>query len=135
MTKKDVDKLTYEIIGAAIDVHRVLGPGLLESIYQKILKYEFGLRNILYRSEITMPLIYKGWETDAGLRCDFYIDNCIVLETKAVDSILPIHKAQLMTYMKLLKAPKGILINFNCVNIFESGQNTFVNDIYRSLPL
>jgi len=134
MTKSFIDKLTYDIIGAAIEVHRELGPGLLESVYQKILKYEFGLRNIDFRSQLEIPVTYKKWETNVGLRCDFYIKNCLVLEIKAVESILPIHKAQLLTYMKVLKAPKGILINFNCLNIFESGQKTFVSDHFRSLP-
>lgn len=134
MTKSFLDKLTYDIIGAAIEVHRELGPGLLESVYQKILRYEFGLRNIDFKSQLEIPVNYKGWDTSVGLRCDFYIENSIVLEIKAVESIMPIHKAQLLTYMKVLKAPKGILINFNCVNIFESGQKTFVNENFRSLP-
>ena len=81
-----------------------------------------------------MPVHYKGIEIEAELRCDFLIENKIVVELKAVDAIAPVFEAQLLTYMKLLEKPKGILINFNCENLFEEGQRTYVNEYFRSLP-
>ena len=125
--------MTYEIIGAAIEVHKELGPGLLESVYHKCLKKELETRQIQFETELSVPIEYKGEDIDADLRCDFFIDDCIVVEIKSVDSLKPIFEAQLLTYMKLLKAPKGILINFNVQNIFKEGQKTYVNDYFRNL--
>ena len=81
-----------------------------------------------------VPLQYKNKELNADLRCDLYVENCLVVELKTVSEINAMHKAQLLTYMKLLKAPKGIIINFNCFNIFKDGQKTFVNEYFRLLP-
>jgi GxxExxY protein len=81
-----------------------------------------------------VPLIYKNKELHADMRCDLFVENCLVAELKAISEISPIHEAQIMTYMKLLKAPKGIIINFNCFNIFKEGQKTFVNEHFKSLP-
>jgi GxxExxY protein len=134
MTKKYLDELTYKIIGAGIEVHKNIGPGLLESVYHKCLKQEFFLRGLNYKSEFIVPVEYKGIEVEADLRCDFLIENAIVVELKAVDAILPVFEAQLLTYMKLLQKPKGILINFNCANLFKDGQQTFVNEYFRLLP-
>ena len=117
MTKSYLDALTYKIIGAAIEVHRNLGPGLLESIYQRCLEHEFQLRGISFISQPIVPVYYKDIELDAFLRCDLLAENRIVVET-----INPIFTAQLLTYMKLLDAPKGILMNFNCINLFKDGQ-------------
>lgn len=132
-SKKYLDLITYEIIGAAIEVHKALGPGLLESIYHKCLKKELELRNIPFNIELSIPIEYKGEVIDAGLRCDFFIDDCIVVELKSTDAIKPIFEAQLLTYMKLLKAPKGILINFNVQNLFKEGQKTYVNEYFRDI--
>jgi GxxExxY protein len=132
MTKKYLNQLTYDIIGAAIEVHKHLGPGLLESVYHKCLAYELDIRNFDYDSEFNVPVNYKEKELETGLRCDFVIED-IVAELKAVESILPIHEAQLLTYMKLLKKPKDILINFNVINIFKEGQKTYVNEFFRNL--
>lgn len=134
MTKKYLDELTYQIIGAGIEVHKSIGPGLLESVYHKCLKQEFFLRNLNYKSEFIVPVEYKGIEVEANLRCDFLIENSIVVELKAVDAVAPVFEAQLLTYMKLLKKPKGILMNFNCANLFKDGQQTFVNEYFRLLP-
>ncbi|HRJ28757.1 MAG TPA: GxxExxY protein [Cyclobacteriaceae bacterium] len=134
MTKKFLDDLTYKIIGAAIEVHKDLGPGLLESVYQKCLKQEFFLRELRYSSELLVPVQYKGFEMDTELRCDFLVEDSIVVELKAVDALAPVHEAQILTYMKLLQKPKGILINFNCANLFKEGQRTFVNELFRKLP-
>jgi GxxExxY protein len=134
VTKKELDDLTYQIIGAAIEVHKTLGPGLLESVYHKCLKQEFLVRKIPYVSEFLVPVNYKGIEVDAELRCDFLIQDKIVVELKAVEAIAPVFEAQILTYMKLLQKPKGILINFNCANLFKEGQRTYVNEFFRNLP-
>lgn len=134
MTKQLLDKLTYEVIGAAIEVHKSLGAGLLESVYQDCLKHELSLRNLNYCSEDIVPVHFKGLVLETNLRFDLFVENCLVVELKSVSELLPIHKAQLLTYMKLLKAPKGILINFNCVNLYRDGQKTFVNELFRDLP-
>ena len=133
ISKKYLDLMTYEIIGAAIEVHKALGPGLLESVYHKCLKRELEIRRISFETEMCIPIEYKGEDIDADLRCDFCIDDCIVVEIKAVETLKPISEAQLLTYMKLLKAPKGILINFNVQNLFKEGQKTYVNEYFRDL--
>ena len=133
ITKAYLKDLTYQINGAAIEVHKFLGPGLLESIYHKCLKRELDLRGISYQPELLVPINFKGLDVDTNLRCDLFIENCIVLELKTVDTFAPIHQAQLLTYMKLLKAPKGILYNFNSVNLYKEGQLTLVNEFFRIL--
>ncbi len=135
LTKKYLDTLTYEIIGSAIEVHKIMGRGLLESIYHKCLKEELLLRNINFKSEMSIPVVYKNKALDMDFRCDLIIENCIVVELKAVQEMVGIYDAQLLSYMKLLKCPKGILINFNCSNIFKEGQKTFVNEYFNDLPL
>jgi GxxExxY protein len=88
---------------------------------------------INFLTEMKVPLIYKNKELKADLRCDLFVENCLVVELKTVSEISTIHEAQLLTYMKLSKAPKGIIINFNCHNIFKEGQKTFVNEYYKLL--
>lgn len=134
MTQKYVDSLTYSIIGAAIEVHRVMGKGLLESFYHQCLKEELKLRNINFVSEMKIPIIYKEKELESDFRCDLFVENTIIVELKSTLSIHPIFEAKLLNYMNLIKSPKGILINFNCYNIFKEGQKTFVNDYYKNLP-
>lgn len=133
VTKKYLDELSYNVIGAAIEVHKELGPGLLESVYHSCMCHELHLRKINFISEMKIPIQFKGLKMNVDLRCDFFIENIFVAGIKAAKSIEPIHEAQLISYLKLLKAPKGILINFNCVNIFKEGQKTYVSEIYRSL--
>lgn len=133
-TKKYLNDITYKIVGAAIEVHKNLGPGLLESVYHNCLKQEFVLRKINFVSEMFVDVVYKGLEMNTELRCDFLVEDAIVVELKSVDVISPVFEAQLLTYMQLPGKPKGILINFNCVNIFKEGQRTFVNEIFRALP-
>ncbi len=134
VTKSYLKNLIYKVNGAAIEVHKALGPGLLESVYHKCLKYELSERGVYYQSELVVPVNYKGLKLDAELRCDFFIANILPVEIKAVDGIVPVHEAQLMTYMKLLKAPEGLLINFNVTHMFKEGQKTYVNELYRNLP-
>ncbi|WP_276978872.1 GxxExxY protein [Flavobacterium filum] len=133
ITKKYLDDLTYEIIGSAIEVHKIMGRGLLENVYHQCLKEELLLRKINFQTEMKIPVEYKGKTIDIDFRCDLFVENCIVVELKAVNEMISIFEAQLLTYMKLLKCPKGILINFNCTNIFNEGQKTFVNEYFSKL--
>ncbi len=132
-SKKEIDQLSYKIIGAAIEVHRHLGPGLLESVYQKCLAIEFSSQDIFFTQELEIPIIYKDHIIDNQFRCDFLVGNLIVVELKSVSELLPIHHAQVINYINLLKVPKGILINFNVSNLFHQGQKTFVNRYYDVL--
>jgi len=134
MTKKYLDKLTYEVIGAAIEVHKLLGAGLIESVYHECMKHELSIRKIKFQTELVVPVHFKGIILETELRCDLFIENCLAVELKSVNALAPINEAQLLTYMKLLKSPKGILINFNCINLFSHGQKTFVNELFRNLP-
>ncbi|MEG8945787.1 GxxExxY protein [Rosettibacter firmus] len=120
ITKKYVNNLSYQIVGAAIEVHKTLGPGLLESVYEKCLLHELKLRGLMAEQQVFVPLDYKGLKFEVELRADVIVEKLIVVELKTVDIILPIHKAQLLTYLKLLNAPKGLLINFHSTNITES---------------
>ncbi|WP_425640175.1 GxxExxY protein [Algoriphagus yeomjeoni] len=104
-------------------------------MYHKCLAIEFETRNIKFRSELIIPIKYKGHSIDTQLRCDFLVENLIVVEIKSVAEILPIHQAQLINYLNLLKSPKGILINFNVVNIFHHGQKTIVNKYFEMLDI
>lgn len=133
ITKKYLDDLTYQIIGSAIEVHKIMGSGLLESVYHQCLMEELTLRNINFLTEMIIPVSYKEKPLDIDFRCDLLVENCIVVELKAVTEMHPIFEAQLLTYMKLLQCPKGILINFNCSNIFKEGQKTFVNEYFSKL--
>jgi GxxExxY protein len=133
ISKKYLDKLSYNVIGAAIEVHRILGPGLLEKVYQKCLARELTLRGINFSEQIKMPFDYKGEFVDLDLTFDFYVEETLVVEIKAVQEVTPLFHAQTLAYMKLLKAPKGILINFNVTNIFHHGQKTFVNEYFEML--
>jgi GxxExxY protein len=134
MNKKQLNFLTYTIIGAAIEVHKNLGPGLLESIYHQCMIKELNIRQVKFETELSIPVVYKSEKIESNLRCDLFVERTIVVELKSVDVIDPIHQAQILTYMQLLKSPKGIIINFNCVNLFKHGQKTLVNDLFRSLP-
>ncbi|NHM01285.1 GxxExxY protein [Flavobacterium difficile] len=134
ITQQSLNQLTFEIIGAAIEVHKILGKGLLESVYHKCMIEELKIRKINFKSEFKVPFNYKGNNVDVDFRCDLFIEDLLIVELKAVSDILPIHDAQLLTYMKLLSAPKGILINFNSNNIFREGQKTLVNDLFKNLP-
>jgi len=107
------EELTGNIIASAVEVHRELGPGLLESAYQACLCREFALRHLAFRSEVALPVEYKGIHLDCGSRMDFVIEEKVTIELKSVDRLLPIHQAQLMTYLRLSKMRVGLLINFN----------------------
>ena len=134
LTQKYLDELTYQIIGCAIEVHKQLGPGLIESVYAKCFNRELSLKHLEYKEQLWIPIEYKGLSLDAELRLDVIVNDMIIVELKAMEGVLPVHEAQVLTYMKLLRKPKGILINFNCTNIFKEGQKTFVNEVYAALP-
>ena len=109
----DLSELSGAVIGAAIEVHRELGPGLLESAYELALERELGLRKVSVQRQVAVPLEYKGIELGDGFRLDLLVDDALVVEVKAVERLQPIHEAQLLTYLKLANKRLGLLINFN----------------------
>lgn len=133
ITQSYLDELTYKINGACIEVHKIMGPGLLESVYQKCLEEEFRLRNINFISQLKIPLSYKGKEFYCDFRCDFLVEDCIVIEIKSVSNFTDIHRAQILNYINLMKKPKGILANFNVKNIMHQGHETYVNEYFQML--
>ncbi len=133
-TQKEINQLSRAIIGFAIEVHKELGPGLLESVYEKCLFHLLILNGFKVDRQQTIPMNFRGLTLDCELRYDLLVNDQIIVELKTVEELLPIHEAQLLTYLKLLKKPKGILINFNCLNIFKEGQLTFVTEHFRNLP-
>ena len=132
MTKKYVTQLSYEIVGLAIKVHKELGPGLLESIYEKCLKYELEKNGYQVLQQMQVPLIYDELTFDSELRLDLLVEDLVVVELKAIENVLPIHEAILLSYMKLLKKPQGLLINFYTDNISKS-MKPFVNEYFKLL--
>jgi GxxExxY protein len=114
------EDLTAKIIGAAIEVHRALGPGLLESAYHACLAHEFALRGLPFESEKSLPVEYKGIKLDCGYRLDFVVADKVVVELKAVNSVNPVHEAQLLTYLRLTSCKIGLIINFN-VSVPKNG--------------
>lgn len=121
----EFDALSNKVIGLAIEVHRELGPGLLENTYKQCLVYEVGSAGINVRAEVELPVIYKNVQITCGYRIDLLIDSKLIVELKCVDKLLPIHEAQLLTYMKLSKVKTGLLINFN-EKILKHGIKRFV---------
>ncbi len=117
---KNLNELTDAIIGAAMEVHRMLGPGLLESTYEMCLCRELSIRGIPFERQIPIPVEYKGVKLDCGYRADIVVDETILIEIKAVDSVLSIHDAQLLSYLKLGGWKIGLLINFN-VELLKHG--------------
>ena len=109
----DINKLTGEVIGAAIEVHKTLGPGLLESTYEECLCHELLLRKLPFNRQVALPIKYKGVDLDCGYRLDVVVAKDLIIELKACEDFLPIHEAQLLTYLKLTGIKYGLLINFN----------------------
>ena len=107
------DQVTQEVIGAAIEVHRIMGPGLLESVYQRCLERELKLRGVSFISQARLPLFYKGEPLGDDMIMDFYLPSVLVVELKAVEKLMPIHDAQLLSYLRLSQTHVGLLINFN----------------------
>lgn len=133
ITKRAVTQLSYDIIGLAIKVHENLGPGLLESIYEECLKYELVKNGYEVKQQLTVPILYDGVQMSTRLIVDLLVNNCIIIEIKAQEETLPVHEAQLLTYMKVLKKPQGLLINFFTTNITKS-MKPFVNEYFNELP-
>ena len=113
------NETTREIIAAAIEVHRALGPGLLESTYSECLRYELAARKLRYITQHPLPLVYKGRTLTTSYRVDLIVEDCVVLEVKSVATILPVHHAQLLTYLRLTGCPAGLLINFHVPKLID----------------
>jgi len=124
----DIEAIAKAIVDAAIKVHRALGPGLLESAYQKCLAYELRKRGLRVKCEVVLPIVYDGQQIDAGYRIDMLVEDCIIIENKTVDRLLPIHMAQLLTYLKLRDCRLGFLLNWN-VTLMKHGIKRVVNNL------
>jgi len=130
--EENLDSLTGMIINAAMKVHSALGPGLLESAYEACLKYELSKRCLVVESQVLLPVLYDGVRIDAGYRIDLLVENEIILELKAVEKVIPIHEAQLLSYLKLSNKQVGLLLNFNVLHL-KDGITRVVNG-YRLSP-
>ena len=129
MPSKDIlDELSHTVIGACIEVHRLLGPGLLESIYVECLAAELSRLEIPVKREVIVPIRYKGKELSKPLRLDLLVDECLIVEAKSVDALLPVHSAQLLTYLKMTEVKLGLLLNFNVV-VMRDGIKRIVNGL------
>lgn len=116
----DINKLTEIIIGSAIDVHKAIGPGLLEKVYEECLCHELELNNVNFIRQYSLPFVYKEVKLDCGFRIDLLVESEIVVELKSIERFMPIHDAQLLTYLKLTQKKVGLLINFN-VPVLKQG--------------
>lgn len=115
------EELTEQVIGAAIEVHRTIGPGLLESAYEECLCHELHLRDLAFQRQVPLPVSYKGVNLDCGYRVDLIVENEVVLELKCLEHILPVHEAQLLTYLKLLNKRVGLIMNFHVATLVRGG--------------
>ena len=129
-----ITRLSYEIMGFAIEVHKELGPGLLESIYEKCLIFELNKNGFNVVNQLSIPIKYKEIELDSNFRLDLLVNDLIIVEIKSVVHLLPIHQAQLLTYMKLLKKPQGLLLNFNSTNLSKESV-PLINEYFNEYDL
>ena len=132
-TQRKPNDISSEIIGAAFEVHTQLGPGLLESAYEKALAHELSLRGLTVQTQVEVPLIYKGHNLGIGFRLDMLVENIIIVELKSIEKIQPVHLAQLLTYLKLRHLELGLLLNFNLTTMRE-GIKRVVNNFHNSAP-
>ena len=132
MTKKEITKLSFEIIGFAIKVHKRLGPGLLESVYEQCLKFELERNGYDVKQQLVVKIEYDNLELESTLKIDLLVNDSVIVELKTVENILAIHEAQLLTHMKLLEKPQGLLINFYTTNITKS-LKPFGNEFFSRL--
>ena len=123
----DIEEVAKIVVDSAIKVHRALGPGLLESAYQQCLAYELRKRGLRVDCEVTLPIVYDGQQIDAGYRVDMLVEDCIIIENKAADQILPIHQAQLLTYLRLRDCRLGFILNWNA-RLMKDGIKRMVNN-------
>ena len=121
------DKITETIIGCGIEVHKILGPGLLESAYEECLCYELSQKNLSFQRQADLPVIYKGIRLNCGYRMDLVVENLVIVEIKAVEKLLPIHEAQLLSYLKLYNKSVGLLLNFH-TSVLKNGLKRIVNN-------
>jgi GxxExxY protein len=133
ITKQFVNSLSYKIVGCAIEVHKQLGPGLLESVYETCFVDELKTQGLNVERQIPVPVIYKGKDLGTNLVLDLLIEDLIVVELKAVEVMIPVFKAQLLSYLKLTGKPKGLLINFHCENI-KDHLVPLVTEVFAKLP-
>lgn len=133
ITQKYINEISYKIIGCAIEVHKHLGPGLLESVYEPCFIDEMRSAGLFVKSQIYVPVHYKGKDLGGNLKLDLLINDLIIVEEKAVEQMIPLFKAQLLSYLKLAMKPKGLLINFNCENITEQ-LVSLVTEEFTKLP-
>lgn len=134
ITKKYLNYLSNEVIKCAIKVHSILGPGLLESIYEKCMMIELAKRGLKATNQVNANIIYDDMEIETNLRLDILVEDILSVELKSKEAIPPVDVATLLSYMEMLTSPKGVLINFHCTNIKYEGQKTYVNKYYTALP-
>lgn len=133
ITQKYINNIAYKIVGCAIEVHKNLGPGLLESVYESCLIDELITNGLKVESQVAVPIYYKNKKIKHDLKLDLLVENLIIVENKSVELMLPLFSAQLLTYLKLTGKPKGLLINFNCENITKQ-LVSLVTDEFAKLP-
>lgn len=133
ITQKYINDIAYKIVGCAIEVHKHLGPGLLESVYETCLIDELRSVGLDVKSQVYSPVIYKGKNLGGQLKLDLLINDLVIVENKAVEQMIPLYTAQLLTYLKLTNKPKGLLINFNCENISKQ-LVPLVTNLFAELP-
>jgi GxxExxY protein len=133
ITKKYINDIAYRIVGCAIEVHKQLGPGLLESVYETCFVEELISQGFNVQRQVPVPIIYKGKDLGTTLVLDLLINDLIIVELKAVEVLIPVFKAQLLSYLKLTEKPKGLLINFHCENI-KDHLVSLVTDEFAKLP-
>lgn len=134
MTQKYINELAYKIVGCSIEVHKHLGPGLLESVYESCLIEEMIQNGLEVESQLNVPVFYKGKDLGNHLKIDILVNDLIIVELKAVEQMIPLYQAQLLTYLKLTGKPKGLLINFNCENITKQ-LVPMVTEVFAKLPV
>jgi GxxExxY protein len=134
ITQKYINDIAYKVVGCAIEVHKHLGPGLLESVYEQCLIDEMNSNGLLVKSQIYIPVHYKSKDLGGQLKLDLLVNDIVIVELKAVEIIIPLYKAQLLSYLKLTSLPKGLLINFHCENITQH-LVSLVTEGFSKLPI
>jgi GxxExxY protein len=132
-TTESIDQLVYAVRGACIRVHKHIGPGLLEKVYCDCLRIEFDFLGISYIREMPITIIYRDQPIETTFRCDFLIENILILEVKAVSDFASVHIAQAINYINTTKAYKGLLVNFNCTNIISNGSKLLIGNRFNEL--